>query len=68
MYMNKKDFIRGVEASTKANEAFMCKQAAATEALGKRIVQKIDAQGEIIDVVLDELSAQEKSEFTILIL
>lgn len=60
MYMNKKDFIRGVEASTKANEAFMRKQAAATEELGKRIVQKIDDQGKIIDVVLDELSAQEK--------
>lgn len=58
--MSKKDFMRGVETASKANEAFMRKQAAATEALGKRIVQKIDAQGEIIDVVLDELSAQEK--------
>lgn len=60
--MSKKDFIRGVETATKANEAFMHKQAAATEELGKRIIQKIDEQGKIIDVILDTLNAQEKKE------
>lgn len=60
--MSKKDFIRGVEAAAKANEAFMKKQAEATEELGKRIVQKIDEQGEIIDVVLDTLNNLEKKE------
>ena len=33
--MGKKDFMRGVEAAISANEAFMRKQAAATEELGK---------------------------------
>ena len=60
--MSKKDFKRGVEAAAKANEAFMRKQAVAVEELGKRIVQKIDEQGKIIDVVLDKLNAQEKKE------
>lgn len=60
--MSKKDFMRGVETTAKANEAFMRKQAAATEELGKRIVQKIDEQGKIIDVILDTLNAQEKKE------
>ena len=60
--MSKKDFMRGVETTAKANEAFMRKQAAATEELGKRIVQKIDDQGKIIDVILDTLNAQEKKE------
>ena len=62
MYMSKKDFIRGMETATRANESFMRKQAAATEELGKRIVQKIDDQGKIIDVILDTLNAQEKKE------
>lgn len=60
--MSKKDFMRGVEANAKANEAFMRKQAAATEELGKRVIQKIDEQGEIIDVVLDTLNSIEKRE------
>lgn len=60
--MSKKDFIRGVEAAAKANEAFMRKQAAATEEIGKRIVQKIDGQGKIIDIILDTLNEQEKKE------
>lgn len=60
--MGKKDFMRGVEAAISTNEAFMRKQAAATEELGKRIIQKIDEQGEIIDVILDTLNAQEKKE------
>lgn len=60
--MSKKDFKRGVEAAIKTNEAFMRKQAAATEELGKRIIQKIDDQGKIIDVILDTLNAQEKKE------
>ena len=60
--MNKKDFKRGVEAAIKTNEAFMRKQAATTEELGKRIVQKIDEQGKIIDVILDTLNDQEKKE------
>ena len=38
----------------------MRKQAAATEELGKRIVQKIDEQGQIVDTILDELNAQER--------
>lgn len=60
--MSKKDFKRGVEAAISANTAFMHKQAEATAELGKRIVQKIDAQGQIIDVILDTLNAQEKKE------
>lgn len=54
--------MRGVDAATKSNAAFMRKQSAATEELGKRIIQKIDEQGEIIDVILDTLNAQEKKE------
>lgn len=60
--MSKKDFMRGVETSIKANEAFMRKQAEATAELGKRVVQKIDEQGKIIDVILDTLNAQEKKD------
>lgn len=60
--MSEKDFMRGVETAAKASEAFMRKQAAASEELGKRIVQKIDEQGKIIDVILDTLNAQEKKE------
>ena len=58
--MSKKDFMRGVETAVSANEAFMRKQAAATEELGKRIIQKIDEQGQIVDTILDELNAQER--------
>lgn len=60
--MSKKDFMRGVETAVKANEAFIRKQSEATAELGKRIVQKIDEQGKIIDVILDTLNAQEKKE------
>lgn len=60
--MSKKDFKRGVEAAIGANTAFMHKQAEATAELGKRIVQKIDEQGKVIDVILDTLNEQEKKE------
>jgi hypothetical protein len=60
--MSKKDFKRGVEAAIGANTAFMHKQAEATAELGKRIVQKIDEQGQIIDVILDTLNEQEKKK------
>ena len=60
--MSKKDFKRGVEAAISANTVFMHKQAEATAELGKRIVQKIDEQGKIIDVILDTLNTQEKKE------
>lgn len=60
--MSNKDFKEGLISTTKANEDFMQKQAKATELLGKRIIQKIDEQGNIIDVILDELNIQEKKE------
>lgn len=60
--MSKKDFIRGAEATAKANKDFMKKQTLATAELGKRIIQKIDEQGKIIDVILDSLNMQEKKE------
>lgn len=60
--MSSKDFKRGVSAAIKANTDFMHKQAEATAELGKRIVQKIDEQGQIIDVILDTLNEQEKKE------
>lgn len=60
--MSSKDFKRGVSAAIKANTNFMHKQAEATAELGKRIVQKIDEQGKIIDVILDTLNDQEKKE------
>ena len=60
--MSKKDFNRGVDAAIKANTAFMHKQAEATAELGRRIIQKIDDQGKIIDVILDRLNDQEKKE------
>jgi hypothetical protein len=60
--MSTKDFKRGVEVAVKANTAFMHKQAEATAELGKRIIQKIDQQGKIIDVILDTLNDQEKEE------
>lgn len=58
--MSKKDFKQGVEAAVSANTAFMHKQAETTAELGKRIVQKIDAQGRIIDVIIDTLNDQKK--------
>ncbi len=60
--MGTKDYMRGVETAARANVDFMKKQAAATEELGKRIIKKIDEQGEIIDVILDALNSQEKKE------
>lgn len=58
--MSKKDFSRGVQAAINAQQGFNEKQARATEELGKRIVKKIDDLGNIIDVVLSDLNAQEK--------
>lgn len=58
--MSEKDFRQGVEAGATAIEDFMLRQASATEAVGRRIIKKFDEQGQIIDVILDELNDQEK--------
>lgn len=58
--MSKKDFSRGVQAAINAQQGFNEKQARATEELGRRIVKKIDDLGNIVDVVLNDLNAQEK--------
>lgn len=58
--MNKNDFIRGVEAAVNAQKGFNEKQARATEEIAKRVVKKIDDLGNVVDVVIDQLNAQEK--------
>lgn len=60
--MSKKDYYKGIETATKANESFMRKQAKATEELGKRVINRIDEQGEVIDVILDDLSKDEMAK------
>lgn len=57
--MSVKDFNRGAEAQARAHHAFMRKQGEATTELGKRIIKKINEQGNLIDVLIDELNQQE---------
>ena len=57
--MSKNDFQRGIEVAANANQDFMRKQAEATEAVEKRIVQKIDDLGNVIEMIVDDLSKQE---------
>ena len=57
--MSTKDFNRGVETQARSHYAFMRKQGEATAELGKRIVKKIDQLGNIVDVLINELSQQE---------
>lgn len=58
--MSVNDFNRGTESQARAHYAFMRKQGEATAELGKRIIKKIDEQGNIIDHVIDVLSQQER--------
>ena len=57
--MSVNDFIRGTESQARAHYAFMRRQGEATAELGKRIIQKIDQLGNIVDVLIDELNQQE---------
>ena len=57
--MSVNDFSRGVESQAGAHYAFMHKQGEATGELGKRIIKKIDQLGNVVDVLIDELSQQE---------
>lgn len=58
--MSKKDFMRGVEAAVNAQKGFNEKQAKATEEIAKRVVKKIDDLGNVVDIMIDQLNAQEK--------
>ena len=57
--MSVNDFNRGVETQARAHYAFMRKQGEATAELGKRIIKKIDQLGNVVDVLINELSQQE---------
>lgn len=57
--MSVNDFNRGTESQARAHYAFMRKQGKATAELGKRIIQRIDQLGNIVDVLIDELNQQE---------
>ncbi len=57
--MSVNDFNRGVEAQARGHYAFMRKQGDATEELGKRIIKKINEQGNLVNVIIDELNNQE---------
>lgn len=60
--MSKNEFKKGIEAAAKANIDFMNKQAEATAEVGKRVIQKIDELGHIVEIILDDLNSQEKKE------
>ena len=57
--MSVNDFNRGTESQARAHYAFMRKQGEATTELEKRIIKKIDQNGDVVNVLIDELNQQE---------
>lgn len=58
--MSYKDIQKGLEIGAKPLPSYMQKQAEATREVGRRVIQKVDDLGNIVEVVVDDLNAQEK--------